>query len=258
MHEIFLKAEPLFYIGGFPFTNTLLLSLAVVGVLSLGSYVLSRRYTLVPGGAQNLVEVVYEQVIDLLDSVLGNRHMSEKYLPFVATIFVFVLLCNWFGILPGVGSVGFYEHHEFTPLLRSPASDLNFTLALSLITVIMVNIFGIAAIGVSKYASKFFNLSSPIKFYVGILELVSEIGRLISFAFRLFGNVFAGEVLLVVIAFLVPYAAPIPFFLLEIFVGFIQAFVFAMLALVFIAIAIVDHEEEHYERVESITNIKPI
>lgn len=245
MHEIFLKAEALFYIGNFPFTNTLLLSFLVVGLLIVGSYLLTRRYVLVPSGAQNLVEVVYEQIVGLLDSVFGNRRASEKYLPFVATIFIFVLLCNWFGILPGVGSVGFYEDHAFVPLLRSPASDLNFTLALSLITVIMINIFGITAIGVSKYASKFFDFRSLIKFYVGILELVSEIGKLISFAFRLFGNVFAGEVLLIVIAFLVPFAAPIPFFLLEIFVGFIQAFVFAMLALVFIASAIVDHGEEH-------------
>lgn len=260
MHEIFLNAETLFHIGNFPFTNTLLLTFLVVGLLLVGSYLLTRRYGLVPNGAQNLVEVVYEQVVNLLDSVLGNRRASEKYLPFVASIFIFVLLCNWFGILPGVGSVGFYdeEHHAFMPLLRSPASDLNFTLALSLVTVVMVNIFGITAIGISKYASKFFNFSSPIKFYVGVLELVSEIGRLISFAFRLFGNVFAGEVLLLVIAFLVPFAAPIPFFLLEIFVGFIQAFVFAMLALVFIAIAIVDHEDEHHARVEPITNIKPI
>jgi F-type H+-transporting ATPase subunit a len=145
-----------------------------------------------------------------------------------------------------VGSFGLEdEHHHFTPLLRSPASDLNFTLALAILTVVAVNVFGIAAIGAWKHISKFFNFSSPINFFVGILEFISEIARMISFAFRLFGNVFAGEVLLVVIAFLAPFIAPVPFFFLEIFVGFIQAFVFAMLALVFIAIATVEHETEH-------------
>ena len=245
MHEIFLSAEPLFFIGTFPFTNTLLVSLVAVGVIALGGHLLNRRYAEVPGTAQSIVEVVYEGLADLMDSVLGERKKSEQYLPFVATIFVFILVSNWLGILPGVGSIGIEEGHHFTPLLRSPASDLNFTLALAMLTVVMVNIFGVMAIGVWKHASKFFNFSSPINFFVGILEFISEIARMISFAFRLFGNVFAGEVLLVVIAFLAPFAAPVPFFFLEIFVGFIQAFVFSMLALVFVAIATTEHGEEH-------------
>jgi F-type H+-transporting ATPase subunit a len=247
MHEIFLAAEPLFFIGTFPFTNTLTVSLLAVGVLALGGYLLKRQYNQVPGSAQGLVEIAYEELADLMDSILGNRKKSEKYLPFIATIFVFILVSNWLGILPGVGSLGVEDsHHHFTPLFRSPASDLNFTLALAILTVVMVNVFGIAAIGVWKHAAKFFNVSSPIAFFVGILEFISEIARMISFAFRLFGNVFAGEVLLIVIAFLVPFVAPVPFFFLEIFVGFIQAFVFAMLALVFIAIATVEHGEESH------------
>ena len=246
MHEIFLNAEPLFFIGTFPFTNTLLVSLLAVGVLAVGGYLLNRKYADVPGTAQSIVEMAYEALTDLMDSVLGNRKKTEEYLPFVATIFIFILVSNWLGILPGVGSVGIEEGHHFTPLLRSPASDLNFTLALAILTVVTVNVFGVMTIGVWKHASKFLNFSSPINFFVGILEFVSEIARMISFAFRLFGNVFAGEVLLVVIAFLAPFAAPVPFFFLEIFVGFIQAFVFAMLALVFIAIATVEHGEEQY------------
>ena len=245
MHEIFLTAEPLFFIGTFPFTNTLLVSVFAVGLIAIGSYLLQRKYAEIPGTAQGIVEMVYEALVDLMDSVLGSRKKSEQYLPFVATIFIFILVSNWLGIIPGVGSIGIEEGHRFTPLLRSPASDLNFTLALAGITVVMVNAFGVIAVGAWKHASKFLDFSSPLAFYVGILEFISEIARMISFAFRLFGNVFAGEVLLVVIAFLVPYAAPVPFFLLEIFVGFIQAFVFAMLALVFITIATVEHGEEH-------------
>jgi len=249
MHEIFLSAEPLFFIGTYPFTNTFLVSLIAVCVIAAGSYFISRKYAKVPGATQGIVEMVYEGLMDLMDSVLGNKKKSEQYLPFVATIFIFILVSNWLGILPGVGSIGLVEeidnHRSFTPLLRSPASDLNFTLALAVLTVVTVNVFGIMAIGAWKHASKFLNFSSPINFFVGILEFISEIARMISFAFRLFGNVFAGEVLLIVIAFLAPFVAPVPFFFLEIFVGFIQAFVFAMLALVFIAIATVEHGEEH-------------
>ena len=249
MHEIFLTAETIFRLGEFPVTNTLLVSVMAAVLLIGGGLFLKSRLALNPGGMQGFVELVYGAMIGLMDSVLGERSKSEKYLPFVATIFIFILVSNWLGILPGVGSFGFFEedhgHYLFTPLFRSPASDLNFTLALAVLTGIVVNVFAVAAIGVRAHLGKFFNLSGPIQFFIGILELISEIARMISFAFRLFGNVFAGEVLLVVIAFLVPYIAPVPFFLLEIFVGFIQAFVFAMLALVFIAIATVEHESAH-------------
>ena len=249
MHEIFLNAEPLFFIGTYPFTNTLFASVLAVGIIALGSYVLRRMYAEVPGAAQGIVEFAYEEFVGLMDSVLDSRKKSEPYLPFVVTIFVFILVSNWLGILPGVGSLGLVEEtghgHSFTPLLRSPASDLNFTLALAILTVVAINVFGIMSIGAWKYASKFLDFSGPIHFFVGILEFISEIAKMISFAFRLFGNVFAGEVLLVVIAFLVPFGAPVPFFILELFVGFIQAFVFSMLALVFIAIATTQHASEH-------------
>lgn len=249
MHEIFLNAEPLFFIGAYPFTNTFFVSLLAVGIIAVGGYLLSRQYDQIPGAAQGVVEIVYEEFAGLMDAALGSRKKSEQYLPFVATLFVFIFVSNLLGIFPGVGSIGLVEeidhHQSFTPILRSPASDLNFTLALAILTVVAVNVFGIMAIGAWKHASKFLNFSSPINFFVGILEFISEIARMISFSFRLFGNVFAGEVLLAVIVFLVPFGAPVPFFFLELFVGFIQAFVFSMLALVFIAIATVEHGHEH-------------
>lgn len=205
-----------------------------------------KSYSLNPGGGQNLVEVVIVFFLDLLESVMGSKEKAERYFPFIATIFFFILFCNWSGILPGVGSIGIYneEYHALVPLLRSPASDLNFTLALGIIAVMAVNIFGITVIGTGKHFSKFFNVSSPTNFFIGILEFIAEIARMISFSFRLFGNVFAGEVLLLVIAFLVPYFVPLPFLFMEIFVGLIQAFVFAMLTAVFTSIAIM--EPEHH------------
>mgnify|MGYP001558098641 CR=1 FL=1 len=244
MHEIFLSAEPLFFIGTFPFTNTLLVSLVAVGVIALGGHLLNRRYAEVPGTAQSIVEVVYEGLADLMDSVLGERKKSEQYLPFVATIFVFILVSNWLGILPGVGSIGIEEGHHFTPLLRSPASDLNFTLALAIISFLTIEITGVLTLGLLKYGGKFVNFRSPVDFAVGLIELVSNLGRLISFSFRLFGNIFAGEVMILVAAFFLPYFLPVPLMAFEVFVGFIQAVVFAMLTLFFIKLAVMEPHGE--------------
>ena len=159
---------------------------------------------------------------------------------------LFILLSNWLGLIPGVGTFGMeaehHGHHVFVPFLRAPASDLNTTLAFAIISVSITNIFGIAAIGFAKHIGKFVSFKSPIAFFVGILEGVAEIAKILSFSFRLFGNVFAGEVLLVVVASLIPYIAPLPFLGLEVFVGFIQALVFSMLTLIFIKVAITQTE----------------
>lgn len=245
MLEISIGAEKIFEAAGFPVTNTLLTTWLVVGFFVVMSQLLVRRLQLVPAGVQNVFEVVIEGVLGLMDTVLGEREKSEKYFPLIATIFLFVISSNWFGILPGFGSIGFYEVHEghevFVPLFRSGASDLNFTLALALISVFSVQFLGIIAIGFFKHLKKYFTLKSPIAAFVGLLEFISEIAKMISFSFRLFGNVFAGEVLLIITAFLVPYLIPVPFLFLEIFVGFVQALVFAMLTLVFLGMAVSEH-----------------
>lgn len=239
--EISLRAEPLFSLGNFHVTNSLLAAVLATVVLVLLSYALRKKLSLVPGKLQSVMEMVLDELLKLMDSVLGSRHLSEKYLPVVATIFLFVLTSNWLGLLPGVGSILYHNAHGSVPLLRSPSADLNFTLALAVLAVLAVNSFGVAAIGAAKHAGKFFNFRDPISFVVGILELVSEFAKMVSFSFRLFGNVFAGEVLLTIIAFLVPFFMPLPFLFLEIFVGLIQAFIFAMLTLVFLAGAVAEH-----------------
>jgi F-type H+-transporting ATPase subunit a len=243
MPQISIRAEEIFRIGGFPVTNSLALSAAVFLFLAVMAVVFRRKVALVPRGFQNLIEVLVDGALDLMDSVLGDRKKSEKYLPFVLTVFLFVMVSNWFGLIPGVGSLMIRTGEGTVPFFRSPAADLNFTLSLALIAVTLVNVFGVAAIGFKARAKTFFNFSGPIEFFVGILELVSEFAKIVSFSFRLFGNVFAGEVLLTIMSFLVPYAAPLPFLFLEIFVGFIQAFIFGMLTLVFIAMATVEHGE---------------
>ncbi|MBI2640512.1 MAG: F0F1 ATP synthase subunit A [Candidatus Sungbacteria bacterium] len=247
MPHIEIGAEKLFEIFGLPVTNTLLMSWIVIGILLIASLFIFRRMSIVPSFLQNILEFFVEGFLKVLEGVFGTREKSEKYFPIVATIFLFVLISNWLGILPGVGSLGFFSaeggsasggERIFVPFFRSSASDLNFTLALAIVAVVLVHILGVAAIGAGKHISKFFTFKSPIDFFVGILEFISEIAKMISFSFRLFGNVFAGEVLLVITAFLVPYLIPVPFLMLEIFVGFIQALVFAMLTTVFISIAI--------------------
>ncbi|MEK9130309.1 MAG: F0F1 ATP synthase subunit A [Patescibacteria group bacterium] len=246
MH-ISLSPEIIFYLGNFPVTNSLLTSWVVITVLTVIVFLVSKKRQIIPKGLQNIMEILVENLLKLVHSVTNDKKQTEKFFPLVATIFIFVLFSNWLGLLPGVGTIGFKEIHDgheaFVPLFRSVYSDLNMTIVLALISVFACQFFGIAACGFFKYAGKFINFKSPITFFVGILELISEIAKLISFSFRLFGNVFAGEVLLVVIAFLVPYIAPLPFMALEIFVGFIQALVFAMLTLVFLKMATITHNE---------------
>ena len=235
--EVVIHAEELFRIGYLPVTNALLLSAVSLIFLSTIGVLFKRQIVLVPGKFQNAVEFSFEGLLHFFDSILYDRKKTEKYFSLIATVFFFILVSNWLGLLPGVGSLLYNGHDTAFPLLRSPASDLNFTIALALIAVLSVNVLGMIAIGFTKHASKFFTIKSPIDFFVGLLEFISEIAKIISFSFRLFGNVFAGELLLTIIMFLVPYVIPLPFLMLEIFVGFIQAFVFAMLVTVFIGMA---------------------
>lgn len=231
-----MKAEQIFSILGFPVTNSLFLTLFVCLILITFSIILKKKVALVPGKLQGAVEMGVEALLNLMESTLGSMKKAEMYFPLVATIFIFILVSNLLGLFPGVGSVHIeYANHE-VPLFRAPAADLNFTLAFAVISVIMTNILGMAAIGVFKHIGKFINFSNPINFFIGILELVSEVAKIISLSFRLFGNVFAGEVLLTIIFFLAPYFIPLPFMFLELFVGMIQAFIFAMITLVSISI----------------------
>ena len=242
MVEISLKAEELFSIGGFNVTNGLLMTLIASLALIAFSLVLRSKIKLIPGKLQGAVEMGAEGLLGLMESTLGSMEKAERYFPLVATIFIFILTSNLLGIFPGVGSLMFEHGGSEVPLFRSPAADLNFTLAFAVISVVVTNILGMAAVGVFKHVGKFINFKGPIDFFIGILELVSEAAKIISLSFRLFGNVFAGEVLLTIIFFLVPYFIPLPFLFLEIFVGLIQAFIFAMITLVSIALHTAEHE----------------
>lgn len=236
--EISLAAEKIAHIGSFNLTNSLLLSWIASAILIISAVWGSRKIKIIPSGVQNFFESIVELLFNLINSVLEDEKATKKYFPLLATIFIFVMTNNWLGLLPGVGPIGIYEqkHGEtiLVPLFRGGNADLNTTLALAIVAVIAVQVFGVAAIGAFKYAKKFINFNGPINFFVGSLELISEFSKMVSFSFRLFGNIFAGEVLLMVVGYLAPYVAPLPFFILELFVGMIQALVFMMLTLVFI------------------------
>lgn len=242
MEAISLKAQEIFTVGNFGVTNSLFLTLLVSLTLIIMTGISYKKIKIVPGVFQSAVEMGMGWLLELMESMLGSMKKAQQYFPLVATIFIFIMVSNFSGILPGVGSLEIEKGGHIIPLLRSPAADLNFTIAFAVISVIITNIIGMLTVGVLPHVSKFINFSNPIKFFIGILELVSEFAKIISLSFRLFGNVFAGEVLLIIIFFLAPYFIPLPFLFLEVFVGLIQAFVFAMLTLVSIALHTAEHE----------------
>ena len=242
--NISINAETLFNIGGFPITNSMLATSLFVIILAIVTFIGTRKMKSHPKGLQNALEMVVEMIHNLTHNIIDNNKVAKVVFPLIATFFIFIIANNWAGLIPGFGSIGIYEmkegHQVLVPLLRSANADLNTTIMLALVSVIVIQVVGIGVIGLKSYSKKFFNFSSPILFFVGILELISEFIKIISFSFRLFGNVFAGEVLLIVITALVPYILPMPFYGLELFVGFIQALVFMMLTLVFIKMATVE------------------
>lgn len=294
--HISISAEPLFYIGSVPITNSILTSWIVTALLIFIAlkFHRSRQSLSKPTGLQNLLEMIVETFYNLGNSITQSDLKTAAIMPIPFAAFLWILANNWFGLLPGVGTWGInsteaeesnqeaafpkavfaseptetetYSYPEtesaepaedaagsvaessahtvkFVPILRPGTADLNTTLALALISVGATQVIGVKFLG-KAYWSKFFNLKGIFSF-VGILELISEISKIISFAFRLFGNIFAGEVLLAVMMFLVPLLVPVPFIFLELFVGVIQALVFAMLTIVFMNIATIHGGDEH-------------
>lgn len=239
MLQISLAAEPIGNILGLPITNSLLATWFTMAVLFIFSWAATRKLTMRPGGLQAVAEMIVGGMYDFFKQVTGP-HIAE-FFPLLGSLLLFIITANWMGLLPGFGTIGFWHGEEFIPLLRGATADLNMTVGLAITAVISIQFFGFKILGM-HYRTRFINFKSPIMFYVGVLEFISELSKIISFAFRLFGNIFAGEVLLAVMAFLMPFIVPLPFLMMELFVGFIQALVFSMLTAVFLNVA-VSHEE---------------
>lgn len=248
--NISISAEPIFHIGSLTVTNSMITTWIVVGIIVLLTLLFSSKIKKSgqPGRGQLLVEFAVEGIFGFIESIVG-RAKARVFFPLIATFFFFILFSNWSGLIPGVGTIGMRGihngHEAFIPYFRAPTADLNTTLALGLLSMVMVQVYGIKFLGL-KYFKKFFDFSNPINFFVGFLELISDVSKVMSFAFRLFGNILAGEILLMVIGFILPVLGPTPFIGLEIFVGFIQALVFMMLTTVFINMATQGHgADEH-------------
>lgn len=305
MLHISLAAERLWTVYGLSISNSLLTTFIVMAILIIFSVLATRNMKMVPGNLQLTAELLVGGLYDFFSAIAG-KHVKQ-FFPLVATFFLFILIANWVGLLPGVGTIGYFRTEEtaeaahetvpsaetapvvvedshapakvvedtheeptadathaesttaatasaenghggpkFVPLFRAATADLNLTLALAIISVLAMQYYGFKNLGF-HYSSRFINFKDPIMFGVGILELASDISKVVSFAFRLFGNIFAGEVLLAVLAFLIPFVVPLPFLMMELFVGVVQALVFSMLSTAFFNVAVSHGEEEHAE-----------
>ena len=262
-----VAAEPIFHFGSFAITNAMINGWIAVLFFVVIAFLVRTRTALVPKGLQNVVEGIIEFLLKEVEKVTGDKKKARTFLPIVGTIFLFILFSNWLGLLPGTGSIGIWEEvHgqvELVPLLRPASSDINLTLAMALFAVITSHVMALIAVGPLNHISKFINVRgiyraipkgpmaiivAIIEFGVGFIEIISELAKVASLSLRLFGNIFAGEVLITVMLGLLAFVVPIPFMLLEILVGAVQATVFAMLTLAYLVVATEEHghgEEVH-------------
>lgn len=237
-HGIVLASEVIGHIGVLPVTNTLLVTWATTLILVVISIAATRKMQLVPSGLQNFMEAVVEFGYNFTQDLAGEK--TKYFFPICMSFLLFIVTANWLGLVPGFGTITI--HGE--PLLRSINSDLNTTLALALISAVTTHIFAIKFLGIKNYLAKWFTLN-PIYLFVGLLELVSEFTKVVSLSFRLFGNIFAGEIVLSTISNIFAFVLPLPFYFLEIIVGFVQAAVFMLLSLAFMVILAEKHNTEH-------------
>jgi len=237
--EIVLKPEILGYFKNLPITNTLLVSWITMTVIIAVSFLATRKLQLVPSGLQNLFEVIIDFIFTTVSDLAGEKK-TKVFFPIVTTFFFFILFSNLLGLFPGFGTITY----KGEVLLRSMNSDLNMTLALALTSAVLTHAFAIRYLGFLGYLRKWFTLN-PIFLFVGLLELVGEFTKIVSLSFRLFGNIFAGEVVLATVSGIFAFLVPLPFYFLEIIVGFVQAAVFMMLTLVFMVLLSEKHAAEH-------------
>ena len=237
--------ETVFNLPGIKVTNTLLATLLVDAVIVAVVFVVRRRISLVPGKLQGAVEGVVEYLHTTTEQVAGSR--SGMIFPWVFIFFVYVALSNLIGLIPGFGTIGFYRAHGFVPLFHVSTADLNLTLALAVTSVVAANALAIRTLGLGTYLKRFFAIN-PLLLFVGLLELLQEVTKFITFSFRLYGNISAGEAVLGTMASLAAFVVPIPFLAFEILVAVVQGMIFALLTLAFMTILTESHSQEGEHR----------
>lgn len=256
LHIPTLAPETIFHLGSLPITNTIVNVWLAIGILIIVGLLLRKKTSLKPGKMQNFMEFFLEKLLGYFDQITGDRKKTLRFLPLVGSVFFFILLSNWLGLLPGTGSI----HIGEAPLLRPANSDLNLTLAMAVVVVVISHIVGLVTVGVFTHLNKFIQIGSFVKslrkgpvaiftaiinLAVGLIEIVSEFAKVLSLSLRLFGNIFAGEVLITVIASIMAVVLPAPFMLLELLVGVVQASVFTMLTLVYLTVLSSEPHEAH-------------
>jgi F-type H+-transporting ATPase subunit a len=248
--EISLSPEVIFHVGSFPVTNSFLLMVGVSLFLIVLFFVVGRSLKSVPKALQNFIEVLFEGAFGFMDSILENKEQTRKAFPFIFTLFVFILTANLANFIPGQAALTINEGGKMVPFFRGVMADYGMVFVLTIISVITIQIVGVIICGPFGYLGKFINFKNPLLFFVGILEIVGEVAKILSLSFRLFGNIFAGEVLLSVFLFIFPFILPLPFMLLELVTALIQAFVFSVLTLVFIKMAGETSHEQQEDKAE--------
>lgn len=246
--HVSLPTEPIFHISGFPISNTVLAAwlsmIALIALFTVGT----RKMKLVPKGLQNFLEFVVEVLANLVEGVAGKQN-GRRFFPVIATIFLFVIFNAYLSLFPGFGTILVIEGEEKKELLRAANTDINLPLALALVSFAFVEYWGVTTVGFFRYLGKFFAVRNLLRgkpmglidVFVGLLELVSELVRIVSFTFRLFGNMTAGEILFLIVFFLWAWGVAIGVYFLEMLVGIVQALIFSLLTLVFAVLAVAAH-----------------
>ncbi len=265
---IFLKLRGVFGLLS-SMTNSIFVSMILVVVLVTWAQRATRRMELIPGGSQNFFEMIVEGLYGFFEGIVGH-HMIVKSFSLFATLFLYIVAANWFGLLPGVGSIGWREHSEFIPLLRPTTADMNTTIGLAIVFMFFWLTWTLQEMGLVAFLKHLFGVKGgvkgfmafalmPVFFFVGLIEVVSILIRPVSLSLRLFGNVFAGENLLTTmmslghalhfpdwLAHLSSVLLPVPFYFLELLIGVLQAFVFSLLCAVYLNLS-TSHDEADAE-----------
>jgi F-type H+-transporting ATPase subunit a len=241
---ISLAPETLFHLGPVPITNTVIDMLLIDAILIAGVVYLKKNMKVIPGKFQNGVEMIMELIYNLTESVATDR--AKKIFPYFMTFLLFIIISNWTGLLPIITTMGIMEHgHLVGPLVRSASTDLNMTLGLALVSIVATHSMSIRTLGIKEYISRYLSFN-PFNLFIGLLELISEFTKIISFSFRLFGNIFVGEVMLASLSALTVFLLPIPLLMYELAVGIIQAVIFGMLTMAFMAMLTTPHNAEKH------------
>jgi F-type H+-transporting ATPase subunit a len=233
--------ETLLRISGLNVTNTLLATLLVDLVLILLVVLVSRRLSILPGKLQAAVEGIVDYLQTTTERVAGGR--TSLIFPWVAVFFIYIAMSNLIGLLPGFGTVGFFRPGSYVPLLHVSTADLNVTLALAIVSVVATNVVAIRTVGLGTYLRRFFALN-PLLLFVGLLELLQELTKFVTFSFRLFGNISAGEAVLGTMSSILAFVVPVPFLGFELLVALIQALVFSLLTMAFMTMLTEPHHKE--------------